>query len=158
MKFSEVKIYQPDAFEDHRGELYTLFKQDEHELVFNHDKVSISHKNVLRGLHGDNKSWKHISCLAGEIYLVVVDYRPKSENFMKWDSITISSKNRISVLVPPGFLNGHLILSNEATFFYKWSYPGKYPDVDDQISLKWDNPRLGINWPISNPILSKRDS
>ena len=158
MIFPEVKIYEPDAFKDHRGELYTLFKQEEHELVFNHDKVSISHKNVLRGLHGDNKSWKHISCLSGEIYLVVVDYRPKSENFMKWDSITISSKNRKSVLIPPGFLNGHLILSNEATFFYKWSYPGDYPDVDDQISVKWDNPRLGINWPISNPILSKRDS
>jgi dTDP-4-dehydrorhamnose 3,5-epimerase len=158
MIFPEVKIFQPDAFEDHRGELYTLFKQEEHELVFNHDKVSISKKNVLRGLHGDSKSWKHISCLAGEIYLVVVDYRPKSENFMKWDSITISSKNRISVLIPPSFLNGHLILSDEATFFYKWSYPGSYPDVDDQVSLKWNNPRLSINWPISNPILSKRDS
>ena len=64
MIFPEVKTYQPDSFEDFRGELYTLFKQEEHELVFNHDKVSISRKNVLRGLHGDSKSWKYISCLA----------------------------------------------------------------------------------------------
>jgi dTDP-4-dehydrorhamnose 3,5-epimerase len=157
MIFPEVKIFQPDSFEDFRGELYTLFKQDEHDLVFNHDKVSISKKGVLRGMHGDRKSWKHISCLSGEVYLVVIDYRPKSDNFMKWDSIVLTSKNRKSVLVPPGFLNGHLVLSEEATFFYKWSYPGEYPDVDDQITLKWNNPKLGIHWPISNPILSKRD-
>ena len=77
MIFPEVKIYQPDVFEDFRGELYTLFKQEEHELVFNHDKVSISKKHVLRGLHGDSKSWKLVTCLAGEIYFVVVDNRPK---------------------------------------------------------------------------------
>ena len=155
----DIKVINIKKFSDHRGYLWTVWENKKFgKKKFNHDKVSISHKNVLRGLHGDNKSWKHISCLSGEIYLVVVDYRPKSENFMKWDSITISSKNRISVLIPPSFLNGHLILSDEATFFYKWSYPGSYPDVDDQVSLKWNNPRLSINWPISNPILSKRDS
>ena len=158
MIFPEVKIFQPSCFEDFRGELYTLYDQKDSDLTFNHDKVSISKKNVLRGMHGDRKSWKHISCVAGEVYLVVVDYRPKSDNFMKWDSIVLTSKNRKSVLVPPGFLNGHLVLSKEATFFYKWSYPGEYPDVDDQITLKWNNPKLGIHWPISNPILSKRDS
>jgi dTDP-4-dehydrorhamnose 3,5-epimerase len=55
------------------------------------------------------------------------------------------------------FANGHLILSNKATFFYKWSYPGKYPDVKDQFSLKWNDPKIGIQWPINNPILSNRD-
>jgi len=158
MIFPEVKIYQPESFEDFRGELYTLFKQDDHELVFNHDKVSISRKHVLRGLHGDSKSWKHISCLAGEVLLVVVDNRPESENYLKWDSIVLSSKNRKSVLVPPMFANGHFVLSDEATFFYKWAYPGAYPDVQDQFTLKWNDPRIGIHWPISNPLLSKRDS
>jgi dTDP-4-dehydrorhamnose 3,5-epimerase len=158
MIFPEVKIFQPDSFEDYRGELYTLFKQEDSDLVFNHDKVAVSRQNVLRGLHGDHKSWKHITCLSGEIYLVIVDNRPESENYLCWDSIILTSKNKKSVLVPPMFANGHLVLSPEATFFYKWSYPGEYPDVQDQFSLKWNDQRLGIHWPINNPILSKRDA
>jgi len=157
MIFSEIKIYQPDCFEDFRGELFTLFKQEESDLVFNHDKVSISKQHVLRGLHGDFKSWKLISCLAGEIYLVIVDNRPESPNYLKWDSIVLTAKNRKQILIPPMFANGHFILSNEATFFYKWSYPGEYPDVKDQFTLKWNDPKINIHWPILNPILSERD-
>ena len=157
MIFPEVKIHQPDSFEDFRGELYTVFNQDYNELVFNHDKVAISRQHVLRGLHGDNKSWKLITCLSGEIYLIIVDFRPDSVNYLKWDSIVLTSKNKKSVLVPPMFANGHLVLSNEATFFYKWSYPGKYPDVKDQFSLNWKDPAINIHWPIDNPILSDRD-
>ena len=157
MIFSEIKIFQPDSFEDYRGELYTLFKQEEHELVFNHDKVSVSKQNVLRGLHGDSKAWKLITCLAGEIYLAIVDNRPSSDTYLTWDSIILTGKNRKQVLVPPMFANGHLVLSSEATFFYKWSYPGEYPDVKDQFSLNWRDPKINIYWPIDNPILSKRD-
>jgi dTDP-4-dehydrorhamnose 3,5-epimerase len=157
MIFPEVKIYQPDSFEDYRGELYTLFKQEEHELVFNHDKVSVSRQNVLRGMHGDSKSWKLITCLSGVVYLVVIDSRPESPNYLKWDSIVLSETNRKQVLVPPMFANGHLVLSSQATFFYKWSYPGDYPDVKDQFTLKWNNPKINIHWPIDNPILSNRD-
>jgi dTDP-4-dehydrorhamnose 3,5-epimerase len=157
MIFPEVKIYQPDVFEDFRGELFTLYKQEESNLYFNHDKVSISKQNVLRGLHGDNKSWKLITCLAGEVYLVVVDNRPNSENYMKWDWVVLTAKNRKQVLVPPKFANGHFVLSPEATFFYKWSYPGDYPDVESQFTLKWNDPNINIHWPSDNPILSKRD-
>lgn len=157
MIFPEVKTFQPDSFEDYRGELYTLYKQDEFDLNFNHDKVSISRKHTLRGLHGDTKSWKLVTCLAGEIYLAVVDNRPQSPNYLKWDSVMLTSKNRKSVLIPPMFANGHLILSDEATFFYKWSYHGSYPDVGDQFTLSWNDDRVGIDWPISNPIMSKRD-
>jgi dTDP-4-dehydrorhamnose 3,5-epimerase len=155
MIFPEIKVFEPTSFEDFRGELYTLFKQEESDLIFNHDKVSISRKNVLRGLHGDSKAWKLITCLYGEVYLVIVDNRPESENYLKWDSIILTHKNKKSVLVPPMFANGHLVLSDEATFFYKWSYPGEYPDVKDQFSLKWNS--LNIHWPINNPILSQRD-
>jgi dTDP-4-dehydrorhamnose 3,5-epimerase len=157
MIFSEVKIFQPSSFEDYRGELYTLFNQEEHDLIFNHDKVAVSRQHVLRGLHGDDKAWKLITCLTGEIYLVVVDNRPESSNYLKWDSIILTAHNRKQVLVPPMFANGHLVLSKSATFFYKWSYPGDYPDVKDQFSLKWDDPKIGIQWPIDNPILSNRD-
>jgi dTDP-4-dehydrorhamnose 3,5-epimerase len=157
MIFPEVKIFQPDSFEDYRGELYTLFKQEEHELVFNHDKVSVSRQHVLRGLHGDFKSWKLITCLSGEIYFVVVDNRPESPNYLKWDSIILNENNKRQVLVPPMFANGHLVLSSQAVFFYKWSYPGEYPDVKDQFSLNWKDPKINVHWPIDNPILSKRD-
>jgi dTDP-4-dehydrorhamnose 3,5-epimerase len=157
MILPEVKIYQPDSFEDYRGELYTLFKQEEHELVFNHDKVSVSRQNVLRGMHGDSKSWKLITCLSGVVYLVVIDNRPESSNYLKWDSIVLSETNRKQVLVPPMFANGHLVLSSQATFFYKWSYLGDYPDVKDQFTLKWNDPKINIHWPIDNPILSNRD-
>jgi dTDP-4-dehydrorhamnose 3,5-epimerase len=157
MIFSKVKIFQPDSFEDYRGELYTLFKQEDSNLVFNHDKVAISRQNVLRGLHGDHKSWKLITCLSGEIYLVIVDNRPESSNYLKWDSIILNENNRKQVLVPPGFGNGHLVLSESATFFYKWSYEGEYPDVKDQFSINWRDPKVNIHWPIDNPILQKRD-
>lgn len=159
MKFPEIIITKPDSFEDLRGELYTLYKVgDYNSLHFNHDKVSISKKNVLRGLHGDTRSHKLITCLAGEVLLVIVDNREDSSNYLKWDSIILSAKNRIQVLVPPMFANGHLVLSDSATFFYKWSYEGKYPDVEDQFSIKWNDTKIGIKWPINNPILSKRDN
>ena len=90
MIFPEVHINQPSSFEDFRGELYTLFKQEDSDLIFNHDKVSVSRKNVLRGLHGDSKSWKLITCLAGEVMLVVVDNRNNSPNYLKWDSIILT--------------------------------------------------------------------
>ena len=158
MKFPEVKIFQPSSFIDNRGELYTIFDQKEHELIFNHDKVAVSKKHVLRGIHGDSKATKLITCLHGTIYFVVVDNRPESPNYLKWDSLILSGKNKYQVLIPPGFGNGHLVLSSTAVFFYKWSYEGKYPDVEDQFSLNWKDPRINIQWPINNePILSERD-
>lgn len=157
MIFPEIIVKQSDSFEDYRGELYTVFDQEDWNVTFNHDKVSVSRQNVLRGLHGDKKSTKLISCLHGAVYLVVVDNRPESPNYLKWDSIVLTEHNKKSVLVPPMFANGHLVLSNTAVFFYKWSYPGDYPDVDEQFTVKWNDERIGINWPINNPILSKRD-
>lgn len=158
MLFPEVKIFNPDSFEDFRGELYTLYKTgDWDNMIFNHDKVSVSRKNVLRGMHGDSKAFKLISCLAGEVMLVIIDNRLESPNYLKWDSIILSDKNKIQVLVPPMFANGHLVLSDSATFFYKWSYQGSYPDVDQQFTIKWNDPLVGIYWPIENPILARRD-
>ena len=157
MIFPEVKIFQPDSFIDNRGELYTVFNQDEHELVFNHDKVAVSRQNVLRGIHGDSKAWKLVECLYGELYFVVVDNRPESKNYKNWTGMMLSDKTRQSVLLPPGFGNGFLVMSDHSVFHYKWAYEGKYPDVDEQFTLKWNDPELDIEWPIDNPILQKRD-
>ena len=159
MIFPEVKIFQPDVYTDFRGDLWTIWNKDKFEpqLDFNHDKVSTSRKHVLRGIHGDNKSWKLITCLYGEMYFVVVDNRPESPNYLKWDSLILDNKTRKSVLVPPQFGNAFLVLSEDSLFHYKWAYPGVYPDVEDQFTLKWNDSRLNIDWPISNPMLQKRD-
>ena len=153
----DVVIRNQDAFTDYRGDLYTTWKEGDFDLKFNHDKVSTSRKNVLRGIHGDSKSWKLVTCLYGDIYFVIVDNRETSETFLKWDSMTLNSSNKKQVLVPPGVGNGFLVMSDQCVFHYKWAYTGTYADVDEQFTIKWDDPIIGIDWPINNPILSRRD-
>lgn len=157
---SQLKILKCDSFQDFRGELWTIWKDvDTPDLNFNHDKVSVSKRNVIRGLHYDSKSWKVITCLYGKIQLVVVDMNPMSTTYLKHESIIIdsSSREKIAVLIPPSYANGHCVLSDEAVFYYKWAYEGEYPDVKDQISLRWDDPIFGIDWLVKEPIISDRD-
>ena len=156
---SGVTVFNKDSFVDNRGELYTVWKEtDTPELTFNHDKIALSNNRVLRGLHTD-KSWKLITCIYGSIQLVVVNYDETSSEYLSWTDYVIHANhnNKTSVLVPPGYLNGHLVLSEQAVFYYKWSYEGEYPDVKDQKSVFWADPKIGINWLIDNPILSERD-
>ena len=157
MKFSEVKVIEPDVFTDFRGDLWTLWNRKQSLIDFNHDKVSTSRKNVLRGIHGDFKSTKLVTCLHGELYFVVVDNRKESPTYMEWDHMILDDKRRKMVLIPPGFGNGFLVLSETSVFHYKWSYEGKYPDVEDQFTIKWNDTWLKIHWPINNPILQRRD-
>ena len=154
---NDVVIREQDAFTDYRGDLWTLWKDNDFNLNFNHDKVSTSRKHVLRGIHGDNKSWKLITCLYGDIYFVMVDNRESSDTFMKWESMTLNDRNKKQVLLPPGVGNGFLVMSEYSVFHYKWSYDGEYPDVDQQFTIKWNDSIVGVEWPIDNPILSRRD-
>lgn len=112
---------------------------------------------MLRGLHGDEKTWKLISCVHGEVYFVVVDNRTTSKSYLQWSSWILSDTNRKQILVPPEFANGHLVLSEIAVFHYQMAFVGEYNDVDRQFTLKWNDPKIGIPWPINNPILSPRD-
>ena len=148
---------EQDAFTDYRGDLYTIWKDDDFDLNFNHDKVSTSRKHVLRGIHGDNKSWKLVTCLYGEIYFVIVDNRDSSDTFLQWESMMLTDRNRRQVLIPPGVGNGFLVMSHRSVFHYKWSYEGEYADVNQQFTIKWNDPIVGVDWPIDNPILSRRD-
>lgn len=155
----EIKIDTPTFYSDERGELWSVWNKSEFnpQLIFNHDKVAKSKKGVLRGFHGDNKSWKLITCLYGEIFLSVVDYRKNSKSFLETKNFILNDKNKKTILVPPNFLNAHQVLSDEAVFFYKWSYDGNYPDVDEQFSVNWNDPKINVDWPIKIPILSERD-
>ena len=154
-----VKFYSPDVYTDYRGDLWTIWKKEESEfdLPYNHDKVSTSRKGVLRGIHGDYKSHKLITCLYGEIYFVVVDNRKDSPTYGQWDWEILNDRNRKQVLISPGIGNAFLVLSEHSVFHYKWFYEGEYPDVKDQFTLKWNDEYLNIDWPIDNPILQKRD-
>jgi dTDP-4-dehydrorhamnose 3,5-epimerase len=157
--FKEIMVLDSDVYEDYRGELWTTYNKDNFpiDLDFNHDKISTSRKNVIRGIHGDNKSWKLVTCLYGDMYFVVVDNRKDSKTYLQWDWIILNDRNKKMVLLPPNFGNSFCVLSNYSIFMYKWSYTGDYADVEEQFSLKWDNPDININWPINNPILSERD-
>ena len=158
MKFKEIKIFEPDVFTDYRGDLWTLWKKSsDFKIDFNHDKVSTSRKNVLRGIHGDFKSTKLVTCLYGEIYFVVVDNRKESSTYGQWDHMILNDKKRKMVLLPPGLGNGFLVLTDNSVFHYKWQYEGEYPDVKDQFTIKWNSKKININWPINNPILQERD-
>ena len=85
--FEGVQVLTPDIHTDYRGDLWTLWKRGDLDLDFNHDKVSTSRKNVLRGIHGDKKSWKLITCLYGELYFVIVDNRAGSPTYLQWRSM-----------------------------------------------------------------------
>jgi len=160
---SDVVVFKPTVNNDKRGTLYTTFYADvfntyiPEELTFKHDKFSKSYKNVLRGIHGDSKSWKLVTAVYGDIFQVVVDYRKNSETYLKWEAFNINQTNQVSILLPPGIGNAFLVLSDVAVYHYKLAYTGEYLDAEEQFSIKWNNENIGIKWPITNPVLSDRD-
>ena len=157
-RLKEIKIFKPSAFKDFRGEIWTNWEKKYLKNVnFNLSKFTKSKKNVLRGFHGDKKSWKLISCIKGEILNVVVDYRKNSNTYLKHTCFYLNDKNKKSILIPPMFLNSWLCLSKECIYSYDYSFKGKYNDVKDQISLKWNDDKISFKWPIKKPILSFRD-
>jgi dTDP-4-dehydrorhamnose 3,5-epimerase len=154
-------VTPPVVFEDFRGTNVEIFNKALYgngvldKVKWKIDSVSTSRQNVLRGVHGDEKTYKLISCLYGTIYLLVVDNRPWSPQYKEWTSFTLSDKNHKQVLVPPGFGNGHLVMSETAVFHYKWS---EYYDQEAQFTIKWNDPEYEFWWPVRHPILSARDA
>lgn len=152
-------IKPPTIFEDFRGtyvELYNdkIYNDAGINVKFIQDDISTSSKHVLRGIHGDTETWKLISCLFGKFYLVVINWDKESPQFKQWESFVLSDQNRLQVLIPPKFGNGHLVLSEQAIFHYKQS---TYYNLAGQFTLFWNDPELNIWWPIKNPIVSRRD-
>ena len=153
-------ITPPTLFEDWRGEYVETYNEQlyrEHgiDVTFVQDDISVSDRHVLRGLHGDATTWKLISCLHGKFYLVVVNNDPDSSQYRKWTSFVLSDTNRKQVLIPPKFGNGHLVLSDKAIFHYKQN---TYYDRAGQFTLLWNDPDLGLWWPVPNPLVSRRDA
>ena len=159
-----LKILTPEVFHDFRGEYVETFSTKTHAfndlsgqaISFVEDDISVSRQHVLRGLHGDEKTWKLIQCLYGAFYYVVADVRRDSPGYLQWESFTLNDQNRQQVLVPAGCANGHLVLSGKCIFSYKQSQ--HYSGMNNQFTVRWDDPKLGIFWPTRQPILSQRDS
>ena len=154
-----VILIKLDGFEDHRGEyveLYNeqLYKSEGIDVKFVEDDMSIANRGVIKGIHGDDRTWKLISCLHGKFYLVVLNYDKESKDFGKWEAFLLSESNKHQVLVPPKHGNGHLCLSEKSIFHYKQS---EYYEPSRQFTVKWNDPQFNIWWPITNPILSVRD-
>jgi dTDP-4-dehydrorhamnose 3,5-epimerase len=152
-------IKPPTIFEDFRGTYVEMYNEELYvnagiNVKFVQDDISTSYKHVLRGIHGDSETWKLVSCLYGKFYLVVINWDKESPQFKQWQSFTLSDQNRLQVLIPPKFGNGHLVLSEQAIFHYKQN---TYYNRAGQFTLCWNDPDLNIWWPLRNPILSIRD-
>ena len=152
-------ITPPTMFTDHRGAYVELYNKETYAAAgidqeFVEDDISVSAGNVLRGVHGDMRTCKLVSCLEGTFYLVVVNFDESSPQYRQWTSFTLSEENRLQVLIPAKFGNGHAALSERAIFHYKQS--NAY-DRASQFTIRWDDPAIGMEWPLSAPILSDRD-
>lgn len=164
----EVKIVQPSTYYEYRGSISTTYHSDYYDrllpaaernngLQFKHDRYSKSKIGVLRGMHYDEKTWKLVSCIQGKIYLVVMDVRPQSPSYGKWESFIISPETATQVLIPPMFANGHYVMEDDSIFFYKMAYDGEYNDETKQKTIVFNDKRFNVEWPVAQPILSKRD-
>jgi dTDP-4-dehydrorhamnose 3,5-epimerase len=155
----EILIFQPEVFYDYRGEYIETYNEQKYneykKINFVQDDVSISRKDVLRGLHGDNKTWKLIQCLYGSIMVVIVDCNKNSKTYYKHSTFHLNDKNLLQILIPPNYANGHLCISDKCIFSYKQSE--YYNGSEQQFTVLWNDPDLNIKWPITNPILSLRD-
>jgi dTDP-4-dehydrorhamnose 3,5-epimerase len=146
-----------DIFFDNRGNVTSIYKENDYpNLKFVEDRSSFSVAGVLRGLHGDNKTWKLITCLYGTMVLTVVDARKESKTYGFHKTHFMYASDKKSVLIPPRFINGHYALS-DCVLYYKWSE--YYAGPENQVTVMWNDTSLGINWwnMSSSPILSERD-
>ena len=155
-------IIEPKVFGDERGFFLETFHTSRYadlagiSLPFVQDNYSRSAKGVLRGLHFQKTKLqgKLVSVVRGEVYDVAVDIRKGSSTFGQWVGVILSEENKKQLWVPPGFAHGFVVLSEIADFEYKCT---DYYDSADEGSILWNDPDLGINWPVSDPILSNKD-
>ena len=159
-----VVIFTPSVNEDLRGNIFTTYIESimaqylPEGTRFVHDKFSHSKNAVLRGIHGDTKTWKLVSCIWGEIFQVVVKMDVNHQKPIRYESFRLSHENKKMILIPPGYGNAFQVVSDQAVFHYKLAYQGDYFDVDKQFVVKWNDERLNINWPSTSPILQSRDT
>jgi dTDP-4-dehydrorhamnose 3,5-epimerase len=157
-KIKDLKIIKSKIFKDKRGFLRETYRKKLlKDIDFPFDVMSFSKKNVLRGLHIQtrNSQAKIVTVTQGKIFDVAIDLRKNSKTFGKYFSLTISEKDDFSFYIPKGFAHGFLCLSKLCTINYKCS---DYRNPKSETTLKWNDKKININWPIKKPTLSDKDS
>jgi len=151
----------PDAFQDGRGFFMETFREDQFKELglphqFVQDNHSRSSKGVLRGLHfqWEPPMGKLMRVSLGAAFLVAVDIRKDSPTLGEWVGVEVSAENRRQVWAPAGFARGFCVLSEVAEIQYKCT--GLY-NKNAESGVRWDDPRIGVQWPVSEPSLSEKD-
>jgi len=157
-----VLIIEPRVFSDSRGYFFESFQAERYKengitKEFVQDNVSHSTKGVLRGLHYqlEHPQGKLVFVLTGAVLDVIVDIRRGSPTFGKSVSIELNETNRRQVYVPPGYAHGFCVISETVDFLYKCT---DYYSPASERGIAWNDPDLGITWPVSDPILSEKDT
>ncbi len=156
-----VMVLTPTVHGDERG----FFMETYHQGAFSEaglpdqfvqDNHSRSAHGVLRGLHFQYPQWqgKLVRAIRGEIFDVAVDVRMDSPTFGQWFGVTLSEQNKQQIYVPPGYAHGFCVLSESADVVYKCTALYK---PKDEIGIRWDDPAIGIEWPIEEPLVSAKD-
>jgi dTDP-4-dehydrorhamnose 3,5-epimerase len=157
-----LKVLQPQVYADGRG--YFLELHNRRNLqnlgfseVFVQDNLSFSRRGVLRGLHYQYPGWqgKLVSVVNGEIYDVVVDVRRDSPTFGQWHGEVLSADNHKQLYVPAGFAHGFCVTGESALVMYKVT---DYYHPEREHTLLWNDPAVGVAWPIQQPLLSAKDT
>lgn len=157
----EVLIVEPRVFPDERGYFLETWNQLRYaeagiDVTFVQDNLSFSRRNVLRGLHYQNPSaqGKLVSAAHGEVFDVAVDLRVDAPTFRQWVGVTLSAENQRRLWVPAGFAHGFVVTSESAVFAYKCT---DYYAPQHERSLLWNDPEIGIEWPVTAPVVSAKD-
>ena len=157
-----VMLVEPRVFGDARGYFFEAYSARRYEeagipAAFVQDNVSLSERGVLRGLHYQHpfSQGKLVGVLHGEVFDVAVDLRRGSPTFGRWLGTCLSSENKRQLYIPPGFAHGFLVTSANAVFAYKCT---EYYRAEAERCIRWDDPRIGIRWPIGAPVVSGKDS
>jgi dTDP-4-dehydrorhamnose 3,5-epimerase len=162
-KLPGVKLVEYDAFADNRGYFAELFKHSAFEAggiddVFGQENLSFSTANVLRGLHfqrSPHGQAKLISVLDGVIFDVAADVDPKSATYLQWFGVTLKADEHRLLYIAEQYAHGFCVLSDSATVLYKTT--SEYAP-DHEGGVVWNDPDLAIDWPVSAPLVSDRDS
>ncbi len=156
-----VVIIEPKVFGDERGFFMESWNRRRYEEIglphgYVQDNLSFSAHGVLRGLHfqNPNPQGKLVSVLRGEVFDVAVDIRVGSPTFGRWTGVTLSAENKRQLYIPPDFAHGFVVTGEAALFFYKCT---DYYAPDSEGTVLWNDPEIGIEWPIAEPNLSDKD-
>jgi dTDP-4-dehydrorhamnose 3,5-epimerase len=157
-----VQVVEPTVHGDARGYFFEAFHAAKYaaagiEATFVQSNVSRSARGVLRGLHYQypNPQGKLVTVLEGEVYDVAVDIRPASPSFGRWTGVMLTADNKRQLWIPEGFAHGFCVVSEAATFMYQCT---RLYDPAADAAIAWDDPSIGIDWPLSQPLLSDKDT